>query len=535
MATSQHRCVFVGNIPYDATEEQLIRICEEVGPVVSFRLVIDRETGKPKGYGFCEYKDEETALSARRNLQGYEINGRQLRVDFAENDKNTDKSREQGHGGPGMNTNIGDTQKQVGGQAPRPGSGLQQPIGLPVAMAAANVMAGALGGAQIATKPTQIGLENQPGFGCDPLTTHLSKMSKNQLIDIISELKVLATGNKEQARQLLLATPLLPKAIFQAQVMLGVVTPQMLQMPNIRQASFSSGQSQQSGVQTLPSFPPLVQNNPHSDLMLKSQEGEVPGGHPNPLVQINYTLPSTQPRVQLPISSQSNYQQQGPAPVLPGASTVLPVNSQNMMNMSVRPQIQVAPSPFAKQQAQPYFQHQSQAAPAKLGHNNSQLALPQGIREPFLQSSSLNTGGVPNYTSSEYDRPPQLHNNSDRDTYQRLPQGVSEKATMIHDNQVKASHPSKLLKMNDGRPTSISANVNMSTSVSGPSQVSGMYNSHPKTEEASTSEKQTSQLPPEMESALLQQVLSLTPEQLSSLPPDQQQQVIQLQQMLRLS
>ncbi len=119
----------VGNIPYDATEEQLVHICEEVGPVVSFRyalfffffnlllilvlyrmslpcsklqtpldlisiflflvvrLVLDRETGKPKGYGFCEFRDEETALSARRNLQGYEINGRQLRVDFAENEK----------------------------------------------------------------------------------------------------------------------------------------------------------------------------------------------------------------------------------------------------------------------------------------------------------------------------------------------------------------------------------------------------------------------------------------------------------------
>lgn len=53
------------------------------------RLVYDRETGKPKGYGFCEYKDQETALSAMRNLNGYEIGGRTLRVDNA----CTEKSR----------------------------------------------------------------------------------------------------------------------------------------------------------------------------------------------------------------------------------------------------------------------------------------------------------------------------------------------------------------------------------------------------------------------------------------------------------
>ena len=54
------------------------------------RLVFDRETGKPKGYGFCEYKDQETALSAIRNLNGYELNGRALRVDSAASEKNRD-------------------------------------------------------------------------------------------------------------------------------------------------------------------------------------------------------------------------------------------------------------------------------------------------------------------------------------------------------------------------------------------------------------------------------------------------------------
>ncbi|KAK3035636.1 hypothetical protein RJ639_033164 [Escallonia herrerae] len=256
----------VGNIPYDATEERLIQICEEVGPVVSFswscpnlkrvavkwsdegvqdkvgyspavsfldseererqkvlrrggdgiskagtyvrELVTDRETGKPKGYGFCEYKDEETALSARRNLQGYEINGRQLRVDFAENDKNTDRSREKGHGGPGMIAAV-DHPKQIGGSAVHGDSGLYQPIGLSVAMAAAAVMAGVLGRAQTGSK------SNQNGLQTDPLTLHLATMSKNLLNEIMSEVKAMATENKEQARQLLLVNPTLQKAVFQ--------------------------------------------------------------------------------------------------------------------------------------------------------------------------------------------------------------------------------------------------------------------------------------------------------------------------------
>ena len=79
------KCVFIGNIAYDSTKEELIRIFSEVGPVVQFRMVIDKDSGKSKGYAFCEYKDSDSALSARRNLDGKDLHGRNLRVDFADN------------------------------------------------------------------------------------------------------------------------------------------------------------------------------------------------------------------------------------------------------------------------------------------------------------------------------------------------------------------------------------------------------------------------------------------------------------------
>ena len=49
-----------------------------------FRIVFDRETGKPKGFGFCEYRDAEAAQSAIRNLHGVDLNGRPLRVSIAD-------------------------------------------------------------------------------------------------------------------------------------------------------------------------------------------------------------------------------------------------------------------------------------------------------------------------------------------------------------------------------------------------------------------------------------------------------------------
>ena len=52
---------------------------------VSPRLIYDPVTGKSRGFGFCEYEDAETAMSAVRNLAGREVNGRPLRIDSAAN------------------------------------------------------------------------------------------------------------------------------------------------------------------------------------------------------------------------------------------------------------------------------------------------------------------------------------------------------------------------------------------------------------------------------------------------------------------
>ena len=96
---SAEKCVFVGNIPYDAKEDDLKSCFEIIGPVVSFRLVKDRDSGKPKGYGFCEFKEKEYARCAIRNMNGYEFNNRPLRVDYSEKHRNVMPipSQNQGH------------------------------------------------------------------------------------------------------------------------------------------------------------------------------------------------------------------------------------------------------------------------------------------------------------------------------------------------------------------------------------------------------------------------------------------------------
>lgn len=76
------KSIYVGNMPYSATKEQLEALFAEFGVVHSVKIILDRETKRPKGFCFVEM-DDECALKAIEALNEKEFLGRTLRVNEA--------------------------------------------------------------------------------------------------------------------------------------------------------------------------------------------------------------------------------------------------------------------------------------------------------------------------------------------------------------------------------------------------------------------------------------------------------------------
>lgn len=82
--------IYVGNLPFSATESQVKDLFGKHGNVQSVALINDRETGRPRGFGFVEIDDSGLA-PALKALDGYEMDGRALKVNEAQ-----DKPRSSG-------------------------------------------------------------------------------------------------------------------------------------------------------------------------------------------------------------------------------------------------------------------------------------------------------------------------------------------------------------------------------------------------------------------------------------------------------
>ena len=87
--------IYVGNLPFSATEQDVRALFEAHGTVESVKLINDRETGRPRGFGFVDMP-QDAAQAAIQAINGHDLNGRPLRV----NEAQERPQRQRTNGGP---------------------------------------------------------------------------------------------------------------------------------------------------------------------------------------------------------------------------------------------------------------------------------------------------------------------------------------------------------------------------------------------------------------------------------------------------
>jgi len=98
--------VYVGNLSYDVTREDLEEVFKEYGTVSRVSLPTDRETGRPRGFAFVDMGAEEEEQAVIEALDGAEWMGREMRVNKA-------KPRENNGGGGNRNSGVGNYRRNT--------------------------------------------------------------------------------------------------------------------------------------------------------------------------------------------------------------------------------------------------------------------------------------------------------------------------------------------------------------------------------------------------------------------------------------
>ncbi|XP_076901642.1 cleavage stimulating factor 64-like [Bidens hawaiensis] len=335
---------------------------------------------------------------------------------------------------------------------------------------------------------------------------NLAGMSKNQLYDIMSQMKTLIEQNQDQARQILIQNPPLTKALFQAQIMLGMLHPP-------QEAPKSQPDGPPHPPQATPPAQQPVQNPP-----LPAQQ---PASLPTPLLPLQpvqhnrtHTNAPLAPPMLSPQSSNMapQYSTQPPPsviqPTLPPVTTPLqpPMHISSTSHLPLQPPLQPPLPPQPRPASMPpTFPHQSyphMGPGAGFQHqgasqlHHSQPVFHSASRPPTSMSTPFSQGQPP----LPNQQPPQT-----------LYQGGSSHVGMDF-NQMGIQPERGSNWMPEGPSPTPFLPPHMSSASQPPRPAS---------------------LTADMEKALLQQVMSLTPEQINMLPPDQRNQVLQLQKMLR--
>ncbi|XP_010471459.1 PREDICTED: protein enabled isoform X2 [Camelina sativa] len=375
------------------------------------------------------------------------------------------------------------------------------------------------------------------------LPANLAGMTKSQLYDIMSQMKTLIDQNHQQAREILIRNPLLTKALFQAQIMLGMVQPAQV-VPKVEP---QAGQQQpQQSHQSIPPKPnvqahmssvqggvglqePAAIMQPQAPIRKHPTPQPMPMPPPPPSVnnapsQPRFSHPQRQGHLNPSVSSLSHSQSsqvQSAPPPAPHHPTSQPTPFHHLDVPASSTQLQQQPmhsggGPHLTQQQPRPYHHQYGAA--QTGPNTGfqhHGAPPQHLSQPMFHSGNRpSASGGPQFPQVQ----PDLSNQSPY-------QGGGQYRGDYSNNQLGGP-------MAADRGTSWMSGQSESSSITHlpglgpvppPSQVGPGGGPPPRPGPISA----------EMEKALLQQVMSLTPEQINLLPPEQRNQVLQLQQILR--
>ena len=111
--------IYVGNLPFTATEEEVAELFAAFGPVEKVKIVMDRETGRPRGFCFVTLSDTSKVKEAADAINGQEFGGRPLRVNPAE----PREKKPGGFGGGGGGGGYGGDRRGGGGGGGKGGYG----------------------------------------------------------------------------------------------------------------------------------------------------------------------------------------------------------------------------------------------------------------------------------------------------------------------------------------------------------------------------------------------------------------------------
>ncbi|XP_015882988.2 uncharacterized protein LOC107418807 [Ziziphus jujuba] len=383
----------------------------------------------------------------------------------------------------------------------------------------------------------------------DGLSANIAGMSKNQLYDIMSQMKALIEQNQQQARQILVQNPLLTKALFQAQIMLGMVQPpqaipniqppasqhpqqsaQPTQLSNIQAGRPLPGQvgmQDQTGASQIQAPPREQQHQNQPAIPMSSaavniqsqpmpfhplQTPQPPKGHLNPQVAPT-SLPQSSQLPNIPALPLHHSSQPPPLhqPQMPTSSGQLqqPLQSGGIPHMQLQPPLPPQPRP----PTMPNFHHQY---PLQMGGNMGfqHGGAPQHLSQPMFHPGSKPPSSIG--SSFPHGQPPLSNQPPGPPPQSAYQPGGMHLGTEFNNQMDRGSGWMSGAPENPALP-----------------QLSGPPSLIPGQMGLGNPSSRPPSLTPEMEKALLQQVMSLTPEQINLLPPEQRNQVLQLQQILR--